>query len=260
MRRPYDPWKLEDEEETPGVNNTRVRHKLPPDNPKDALPLNMRTMEWILMTGSTAHDMEQGYKALTLRAFPATLLAVIHDLAQEMRVRTGKRWTEASVFRLLTKLGASWLAAPDHVRLLDHGAASVCRPYILCNSLFKTTGRKWRTPVHVRVHRLLSYLGGIFNLPIDQVAALSIIAAIGCSVQYVAPRIVMTCRNEIYRLVISLLQDLLAAPALKQWASIDHLVVAHWHETSFRFAEEPRCFGGLTLSSMYLRFSPRSRS
>ena len=193
----FDPWKLEDDDdEESGAENTGLSYRPGSVDPRPTSPIGEKTLEQVLATGKTTHDMEQSYKSITLRACPAWLLAVVHALAQKMRAPAGKKRSEAEVFRLLIKLGASELAALNSVQVLGGRAASVSRPYTLQQGKFRTPGRRWHPSVFGRDHTLLTGLARILGLPRDEVAALALIAAFRISEWVVADPVFDVCHTE----------------------------------------------------------------
>ncbi len=196
MPKHYDPRKLEEEDETPGGKNIPIRRELPQDDPIDALPLCKQTLEQVMSPAKIELDPERGCEVITLRDFPATLLAVIHCLMQKMLME-GKFMDEAGVFRLLTKLGVSRLARSTSFQLVKLFAVSVNSPYFRSQDLFQTPGRIWRPKVHRQVLGSLADIGGVINMPTDQVAVFAVLEAMLSSERYVASNIVAACRREL---------------------------------------------------------------
>ena len=200
----FDPWIPQEEESE--AESTRVRNKLPRDDPRDALRLSKQALEQVLKTGKTDHDREQGLTDITLDPYPEVLQSVVRELLPWWDTYERNR-REESVFRLATKLGASILADMPRVRLLEWRPENVRGPYILSQGLFRPLGQEWSRSMFGWVFGLLTDLGSILSLPTDQVAVLALIAAISRSEEDVPELIVAVCREEIESFESSLSDD-----------------------------------------------------
>ena len=172
-------------------------------------PLREQSLEEVFRLGETSKDKQSGYERVPVHGCPTVLKAAVYSLKPRVH------GSQPAAFRLVTKLGAAYLKALPETKRVDKKKLGLSDPsvplstysamhhdweYSFQHEALLTTGtRRFNANTFGWVHGLLGDLASVLGLSMSKVAALSIVAAISRSEEWVRQDLISACQEEVMR-------------------------------------------------------------